>query len=314
MQNRPRLTESSRVFNRQSVQSALRSVLVRLKTYTKVPPNGLVIFASCDECHVFEPPKPITKGCYLCDGRFHTELIEDQFREDPDYAYLILDGHGCMLFTVTGSRTAKVAQMKVSLPNKQGRGGQSKNRFERIRQEKRLWYIKAVAELVNKHLIDSETQLLRVEGLILAGSGSLKDELTDLSELDQRIKSKILTIVAIAKEGEGGLREALAKTAGVIHDTQLNHNDTVIDDFLIHALRGDPKIIYGQRQTILALEHGFVETLLLSQELEVKTSSDVKIIYINRQSEKGDLFFRGYGGIGGYLRYPIPEELLDTTN
>ena len=236
-------------------------------------------------------------------------MIEDQLREDPDYAYLILDGHGCSLFNVSGSRYTKVAKMKVDLPNKQGRGGQSKNRFERIRQEKRLWYIKAVAELVNKHLIDPVTQLLRVRGLILAGSGSLKDDLTDLSELDQRVKSKIITIVSIAKEGEEGLREALAKTSELVKNQQLGQNNSVIEDFLERAIRGDPKIIYGQRHTLIALEHGFVDTLLLSEGLEIKTSVHIEII--NRQTREGDLFHQGYGGIGGYLRYPIPEELLE---
>uniref|UniRef100_A0A914QN21 Eukaryotic peptide chain release factor subunit 1 n=1 Tax=Panagrolaimus davidi TaxID=227884 RepID=A0A914QN21_9BILA len=74
--------------NRQSVQSAIASVQVRLRLYSKVPSNGLVIYCGTiltddgKEKKVnidFEPFKPIHRSIYHCDNKFHTELLQGLF-------------------------------------------------------------------------------------------------------------------------------------------------------------------------------------------------------------------------------------------
>lgn len=89
--------------NRQSVLGAITSVQVRavdetlltnstplqarLKLYTKVPPNGLIVYCGTivtddgKEKKVnmdFEPFKPINTSLYLCDNKFHTEALQGQ--------------------------------------------------------------------------------------------------------------------------------------------------------------------------------------------------------------------------------------------
>ena len=69
--------------NRLSVLSAITSTQQRLKLFSKVPPNGLVIYCGTiltddnKEKKVnidFEPFKPINTSLYLCDNKFHTEV------------------------------------------------------------------------------------------------------------------------------------------------------------------------------------------------------------------------------------------------
>ena len=70
---------------RLSVQSAVTSTKQKLKLYTKVPPNGLVIYCGAivtdegKEKRVnidFEPFKPIPASLYLCDDKFHTDVLD----------------------------------------------------------------------------------------------------------------------------------------------------------------------------------------------------------------------------------------------
>ena len=81
--------------NRLSVLGAITSVQHRLKLYTKVPVNGLVVYCGTivteegKEKKVnidFEPFKPINTSLYLCDNKFHTEaltaLLADDNRSD----------------------------------------------------------------------------------------------------------------------------------------------------------------------------------------------------------------------------------------
>jgi peptide chain release factor subunit 1 len=69
--------------NRLSVLGAITSTQQKLKLYTKVPPNGLVVYCGTivteegKEKKVnidFEPFKPINTSLYLCDNKFHTEV------------------------------------------------------------------------------------------------------------------------------------------------------------------------------------------------------------------------------------------------
>ena len=94
------------------------------------------------------------------------------------------------------------------LPKKHGRGGQSAPRFGRIRQEKRLQYMKKVGELATRHFIGSD-QRINVEGIILAGSSNFKADLEKSDILDDRLKNKVLSLVDVSYGGENGLSEAI---------------------------------------------------------------------------------------------------------
>jgi peptide chain release factor subunit 1 len=70
---------------RLSVQSAITSTLQKLKLYSKVPPNGLVIYCGAittdegKEKRVnidFEPFKPISRPLYHCGDRFQTGVLD----------------------------------------------------------------------------------------------------------------------------------------------------------------------------------------------------------------------------------------------
>jgi peptide chain release factor subunit 1 len=69
--------------NRLSVLGAITSTQQKLKLYTRVPENGLVLYCGTiltddgKEKRVnidFEPFKPINTSLYLCDNKFHTEV------------------------------------------------------------------------------------------------------------------------------------------------------------------------------------------------------------------------------------------------
>ena len=71
-------------FHRLSVLGAITSTQQKLKLYSRVPDNGLVLYCGTiltddgKEKRVnidFEPFKPINTSLYLCDNKFHTEVL-----------------------------------------------------------------------------------------------------------------------------------------------------------------------------------------------------------------------------------------------
>ena len=132
---------------RQNVTDALTSTMEKLKLYNKTPPNGLVIYCGLVQMPEggekmvkidLEPFKPINTSLYRCNNIFHTEELKELLEDNDKFGFLIMDGSGSLFGTVQGNTRTILNSFKVDLPKKHGRGGQSANRFARIRTERRL--------------------------------------------------------------------------------------------------------------------------------------------------------------------------------
>lgn len=177
--------------NRLSVLGAITSVQHRLKLYTKVPPNGLVIYCGTivteegKEKKVnidFEPFKPINTSLYLCDNKFHTEALTALLADDNKFGFIVMDGNGALFGTLQGNTREVLHKFTVDLPKKHGRGGQSALRFARLRMEKRHNYVRKVAEVATTLFITNDKP--NIAGLILAGSADFKTELSQSDMFD----------------------------------------------------------------------------------------------------------------------------------
>ena len=80
--------------------------------------------------------------------------------------------------------------MSVELPKKHGRGGQSANRFARIRQEKRGHYVTRVAELACANFITNDRP--NVKGIVMAGSADFKTVINESDKFDKRLKDVVI--------------------------------------------------------------------------------------------------------------------------
>ena len=98
--------------NRLSVLAAITSTQQRLKLYSRVPDNGLVVYCGTvltpegKEKKVnfsFEPFKPINTSLYLCDNKFHTEALSELLESDARFGFVIMDGNGTLFGVVSGN-------------------------------------------------------------------------------------------------------------------------------------------------------------------------------------------------------------------
>merc|ERR1712232_1031431 len=110
--------------NRLSVLSAITSTQQRLKLFSRVPPNGLVIYCGTiltddnKEKKVnidFEPFKPINTSLYLCDNKFHTEDLNELLMDDEAFGFIVMDGNGCLYGTVQGNTRTVLHKFTVDL-------------------------------------------------------------------------------------------------------------------------------------------------------------------------------------------------------
>lgn len=84
----------------------------------------------------------------------------------------MVDGGGALFATLQGNVRNVLQKITVELPKKHGRGGQSANRFARLREEKRAHYVTRVSELATQNFITNDRP--NVKGIVMAGSADFK--------------------------------------------------------------------------------------------------------------------------------------------
>jgi len=360
--------------NRLSVLAAITSTQQRLKLYTRVPPNGLVLFVGTiltDEgkekkvSFDFEPHKPINTSLYLCDNKFHTEALSELLESDSKFGFIVMDGNGTLFGTLAGNTRDVIHKFTVDLPKKHGRGGQSALRFSRLRDEKRHNYVRKVAELAVQHFISNDK--VNVAGLVLAGSADFKTELSQSDLFDGRLVAKIIKVVDVSYGGENGFNQAIELAAESLANVKFVQEKKLIQKYFDEISQDTGKYCFGVDDTLKALEMGAVETLIVwenldttrymlrnaageevivharkdqekdrekfmdkSTGLEMESSAEPQSLlewfaerykdfgadleFVTDRSQEGAQFVKGFGGIGGILRYKVDFTNLSTVD
>jgi len=251
-----------------------------LKKYNISPENGLVIYcgtASTEDSNGkerqlamhFEPHRPIRQFIYRCHNRFDTEnlkaLLVDE-GEDP-YGFIVIDGNGTLFGRVRGTAREVLQKLSVDLPRKHGRGGQSALRFDRLRVEKRNRYIRKIAEMSTHHFISGDRP--NVRGLVLAGSGDLKDALANDKFFDKRLRSIVLSKVDVSHGGETGFDQAIALSAETIGSVVFLREQHQLERYMSEIRRDTGKYCFSVDDTMGALEMGAVDTLIVWEDIDV---------------------------------------------
>lgn len=152
--------------------------------------------------------------------------------------------------------------------------------------EKRLAYLKKIAEMTTKHFIGSDNKL-NVEGIILAGSANFKSDLEKGDLLDERVQKGVISIVDISYGGENGFNEAIQNAASILTNVKFMSEKKLLSDFYSEIAQSTDMVVFGPVDTMAALELGAVDKLVLFEELTLRrvtvehsVSKEKKILYL----------------------------------
>ena len=245
----------------------------------------------------FEPFKPINTSLYMCDNKFHTEVLSELLQSDNKYGFVVMDGHGCLFGTLAGNHREVIHKVSVDLPKKHGRGGQSALRFARLRLEKRQNYVRKIAELTTQHFITNDRP--NVNGLVMAGSADFKNQLMQSDLFDIRLTPIILMIVDVSYGGENGFSQAIELSADTLGNVKFVKEKKLIGKFFDEIAQDSGKYCFGEKDTLMCLEMGAVETLIVWENMEInrhvlhnsQTGEDT-IVHLTPEQEKNDKYFK----------------------
>ncbi len=269
-------SEASNIKSKQTrtnVQDALSSIKARLQYYDTPPDNGMVLFSGAIDTgggqtdmvtRVLEnPPQPIQSFRYHCDSEFLTEPLEEMLADKGLYGLVVLDRREANVGWLKGKRVEPVKSATSLVPGKQRKGGQSAQRFARLRLEAIDNFYQEVAGMANDLFVPKRHDL---DGVLVGGPSPTKDEFLDGDYLHHELQQKVLGKFDVSYTDESGLYDLVDAAEEALADAEIMEDKRLMNQFF-EELHGGELATYGFVPTRRNLIMGAVDTLLLSEDL-----------------------------------------------
>ena len=270
-------SEASNIKSKQTrtaVQDALTSIKDRLKYYDTHPPdNGMVLFSGAVDSgggrtemvtEVLEsPPDPIQSFRYHCDSDFLTEPLQEMIGDKGLYGLVVLDRREANVGWLKGKRVEPVKSASSLVPGKQRKGGQSAQRFARLRLEAIDNFYQEVAGMADDLFVPERHEL---DGILVGGPSPTKDEFLDGDYLHHELQEKVVGKFDVSYTDESGLYDLVDAAQDVLAETEVMKDKAQMTEFF-EQLHDGGKATYGFDATRQNLRMGAVDRLLISEDL-----------------------------------------------
>lgn len=259
----------------QAVQSALTSIVARLKVYKHTPPNGLAVFVgnvvvgnnkTSQVAHVIEPPAPVDTYQYRCDSSFNVEPMKAMLAYEQTYGLLIVDRKECSIGLLKGKTIVPVHNKQSLVPSKHGRGGQSQRRFERLTEEVANQWFVDVGDKASEIFLGEDN----LKAVLVGGPGPTKDYFVEHGYLHHEIAKMVhnQTFDTGYTDDDQGLKELVEAASAAITGIAMAEDKKLMQRFLKETGKTDGGLAeYGEMPVREALDMGAVEHLLISEDL-----------------------------------------------
>lgn len=255
---------------RLNVTGALERIIQHLKIFRETPPNGLAVFcgnvsdnpAKTDiELFWLEPIQKLSIGTYRCDSRFFLDPLTSMMDSKESFGIVVLDGREATIATVRGTQIQIHKKVISHAHAKIKVGGQSARRYERLIEESIEYFYKKVGETMDEYYVG------KIKGVVIGGPGPTKDFFLKMKPFNYQIQ--VLGVVDTGYTEEYGIREALAKSGGILEAQEAVAEKEIIDKFIREVVK-DGLATYGEKQVRETIETRQAEKVLLSEGIEYK--------------------------------------------
>jgi peptide chain release factor subunit 1 len=286
---------------RKNVLESLEKVIRILKEYKQTPKNGLAVFVG----HVsglnglqsweIEPPVKLNRRLYQCDKNFILKPLYELITDGTYYLLVVIENGECSVGTYSNGHIKLKKKLTALIPSDNKCGGQSSQRFERIRQGLKKAFRKKVAEFINTEFLFDKNML----GIVLGGTFVTVDEFSKSKDINTQLKQKIVSVKNVSCDGMKGLEELSIKAMEDIANSEVIAKENMVDEFFKQLAKNPDKVVYGIDDVVDMIAQGRMDRIISINKVN-KTFLNAIIIDdgVRRYSE-----IQGLGGIVGFLRY-----------
>lgn len=305
---------------RKNVIASLERAVRKLKEIGRTPENGLAVYAGnvtledgreSLEVWAIEPPKPLRVKIYRCDQTFVLDPLKDMLETDEAYGLLIIERNEASIGLLDGKSIKLLENMTSGIPGKTRAGGQSSQRFARIRESMAKEFFKRVADHMKEHF----WEMKKLKGILVGGPIPTKEDFLEKGALVTALKEKVIAVKDLGGTGMHGLHELVELSQDVLAEQEITKQKQILDQFF-EAIAKDPnKVSYGIAEVEDRLIRGAVDKLIISKTLDRKKikelekiakESSAEIHIVTSETTQG-VQFDNLGGVGGLLRFEVHD-------
>jgi peptide chain release factor subunit 1 len=259
---------------RTNVQSALESIMSRLKYYKEPPENGMAIFCGAIsiggdrtsmEAITIVPPQPITSYSYRCGSNFETDKLDDMLVDRKTFGLIVVDRREATIGLLKGKRVTPMRHLNSTVPGKQRKGGQSSHRFQQLRLIAISDFNNRIAEAANDIFLNVDRN--DFQGILIGGPTPTKEEFVKGEFLHHELQQKILGMFDVAYTDESGLNELMDAASDTLSQLEVVKEKKLMERFMKELVSDNGLAAYGEDSVRQNLNMGAVEVLLLSEDL-----------------------------------------------
>jgi len=306
---------------RNNVIDALEKMIQHLRLYNRTPEHGLAVFSGNvaaqegqQDVRVWsmEPPEPVTIRLYRCDKDFKLEFLEEMASKKEAYGLVVMDRRDGMIALLRGKAIVPLAHTSSMVPGKMRAGGQSSQRFERLREGAAKEFYKKVAEYMRVNFLEQNQE---VKGIIVGGPGRSKNEMIEQGLVTDQVQRKIIAIKDLSYTGEWGLQELVDKSQDVLANEEIAKEKTLMNRFFEYLATKPKMVSYGEELVKTHTQMAAVDTILLSENLPTKKIEEFELLaepvgttveIISTETREGAQL-RDMGKIAAILRYEVEQ-------
>jgi peptide chain release factor subunit 1 len=303
---------------RKNVIDALERMIQHLRLFKQTPKNGLAAFSgnvaeregqSDVQVWSVEPPVPLNTRIYRCDKEFVTEPLEEMCETKEIYGLIVMDRREGDIALLKGKSIIPLTKTSSNVPGKTRAGGQSAQRFARLREGAAKDFYKKIGEMAKKEFLGKK----EIKGILVGGPGHTKNDFVDGNYITDQVKKKIIAMKDLSYTGEFGLKELVEKSQDVLAEEEIAKEKKLMKEFFTKLATSPGEVSYGEKQVKKALEIGAVDILLLSEEVEDEKVDEFEEIannlgsnveIISTETREG-IQLRDIGKIAAILRYEL---------
>lgn len=261
---------------RKNVLDSISSLLGQLKNINEVPENGLIMFSGAipqsntpgtekNELYIVEPPDRVKTFMYHCASEFFLDPLESMLTPREAYGLLVIGRKESAVGYINGNKVEVLKEFTSGIHGKHRAGGQSQKRYERLIQEGEKRFYRRISDTINEIFLNMED----FQGIFIGGPGGSKEKFVNDDSLDYRLREKILDVVDLGYGGVEGIRALIEKIKDSIADLKYIREKQVMQRFMKEISKDSGLTSYGLEDIQKALNYGAVDTLMLSEKLDL---------------------------------------------
>ena len=252
-----------------------------------------------------EPPHPVQSFIYKCERGFYLDPLYQLIAVEEIYGILVLDLAEATIGYLKGSNVRVYTEIESRVPNKHHHGGMSSLRFERLRDDAINEYFKKISKRCTEAFL-----IQGLRGVIIGGPAMTKNDFMARGYLHHELQKMVIGVFDVDHTNENGLKEAVAAAEGQLTTCHYVQEKRILDRFWSEA-GSDGLEVSGMADTLKRLKVGQVQTLILSDSLDIETIEGLKniadqydtdVLMIGEDEDFGERFISTVK-IGGILRY-----------